>query len=406
MSCQDVTYVDVEFIRTDKYVYEGYDLTYLKDISDDVMKTVIRSVDVEVYVVHEGKRMEVRFDMMYMFRYNECILLLSIDDLYSIKDRYEVHIRTSSSYSIKYNRVMYRIRDQTKADQLNNSLYLNDSGLVTAAGATLGRSNQGMGNSSTAQVASTSVNLLLSADPTGVLTQYSQNIKIVGKLYYLDVRYNPLVNIFLKSVDEASGTLKEDSYSIEYTRSISFKNKPSKNRLLVSGDTYLLWKILVYGFSFLIRLLSILVLKTKIRLNRAFLHIVYYSAKVHTVIVNSFLIDFTFYISRSQLHNRSFVHSMVSSAVMLMFNVDMMILVSMALDDRAWRKLYRMKVGEEIGKLALQLAHKIIKDKRVSYTKDDFKEHYTMMMKSRDVEEAVSTAKRLYDGISSASRLV
>ena len=187
------------------------------------------------------------------------------------------------------------------------------------------------------------IGLLMAGDPTGVLTKFSQTIKIISKLLYLNVPYGPRVKVFLENADRASKTLREPTFGEMEIKTNVNRGRLTTYKVIVNAERGQLVKIIIYLSSWILKLACSTIISRQINIPRFLLAFLYFAPKIHLVLYNTIVIDFCFYMSRTVLHSIDTFSKLLCLAVLLLVAIDILTIANLVWRDEPWLATYRIK---------------------------------------------------------------
>src|SRR3990167_7250689 len=148
------------------------------------------------------------------------------------------------------------------------------------------------------------IGMAASADPTGVVTRFSQILKIASKLNYININYGRRLTAFLESTETFSGNIKEMSPQDLVYKTKRYRGKLSLKKTLINFSLSKLdWKIGLYLFSAFGALGCSIAMWMERPISTGILKILYYQPKFHLFVFNLVFVDFYYYGTRVALHS-------------------------------------------------------------------------------------------------------
>ena len=181
---------------------------------------------------------------------------------------------------------------------------------------------------------------IMSADPTGVTSKFSQVIKINSKLLYLNTNYGPKLRRFLETADKAAGAMKEDSYRITQVKSNAYRGRLSQYKLLVEAQDKLMWKVVLYMASWALRILGIYLVWKQPEVGKGLLILMYMIPKIHLIVFNMVIADFFLYFTRTSIHSKDLKNRVVAQVVLLLLSADLCVIFDLVWRDEPWRAVF------------------------------------------------------------------
>jgi hypothetical protein len=247
---------------------------------------------------------------------------------------YSVIVRTQKAMNVTVGEEMFRVGGTNGTFPMVLKASLQEVAGAKAQGAAVGAM---MGNN---MAVTTIIMTAVALDPTGVLMKFNQILKVINKLYFININYGTRLTVFLAQI---GGTPDKKTTPKEVYHSKATRGKFSRAHLPLELFEENLPKCLVYGLSSFIQLINYLVLSNRNRCSLIFLYFVYYSLKVHLIIFNLVFIDFIWFGSRCLLHSRglSAVEYSVTLAMLTFLSIDLVLVFNNVTMNRYWR--YRMR---------------------------------------------------------------
>ena len=144
---------------------------------------------------------------------------------------------------------------------------------------------------------------MLALDPTGILLRLCQILKIVNKLYFININYGQKLDAFLSRLGGLI-SIKLTTAEDEALHTKHYRGKLSKKHVAVDFVEKNLVHLIFYLTSWALVVLAKSIIQLRLKLNKALLCVIYYIPKVHLIIFNLVFIDFIWMTSRFSLHSR------------------------------------------------------------------------------------------------------
>jgi hypothetical protein len=141
-------------------------------------------------------------------------------------------------------------------------------------------------------------------DPSGILVRFCQILKIINKLYFININYGKRLDAFLSKIVASFKLKTTSSTELVYNQS-NYRGKISSHK--ISLDVYEDYKILIFVYfgSWLLKLGFAVLSVLRPRVNKWVFLCLYVQPRVHLLIFNATFIDFLWLGSRTMLHARS-----------------------------------------------------------------------------------------------------
>jgi hypothetical protein len=250
---------------------------------------------------------------------------------------YTVFVKTQKAMNVTLGEEMYRVGGTNGTFQYESKLSLLEVAGAKAQGEAIGSLVGSGGN--TGLAITTVLSTAVALDPTGVLMKFNQILKVINKLYFININYGTRLTVFLAQIGGIStgGNNREQVYFSKATR-----GKITRGRLPLDMMAEMSFKPYIYLVSFLIQMINLGLMAWK-RCNIYYLYFVYYSLKVHLIIFNLVFIDFIWFGSRTLLQSRDLSSStyLFTFLILLSLSVDLTFVLSNCLTDSYWLERYR-----------------------------------------------------------------
>lgn len=203
------------------------------------------------------------------------------------------------------------------------------------------------------QAATDTVSLLVSMDPTGLITRLSQMLKLMSKLYLLNINFGDRLTAFLESIEEYFPLLKEPNQELLVYHSLGSKGKLTRKNGL--GDIFAKfnWKLIVYYLTWIMMGWRYWVLAAhkpeitnqpaasaeppKKSMKRSTYILLYLTPKIHLIIFNMVFMDFVFYGVRAGFQVWSWYSTPMALVSVALFAMDMLYLNQLCKYETYWR---------------------------------------------------------------------
>jgi hypothetical protein len=235
--------------------------------------------------------------------------------------------------------------------------YEEASGVEEAQGAsdTGSAVNSAMGGSLTSSAAFLPVMMTVVAlDPTGVLMKFNQILKIINKLYFININYGKRLDAFLKGMGEqqANKTAEESDYLVKHAS--AYRGKLSKEKLAFDLMFAGYYKPILYVAVWTLTVVHSLLLHFEVKVKPFYLHVMFWSNKAHLIIFNLVFIDFIWYGGHALMHGRGLgIFEQVATFVcLLLTTLDVVLVVRNVVSQRDW--LYWILLRRKIDNMAIE----------------------------------------------------
>src|SRR3990167_8610119 len=202
------------------------------------------------------------------------------------------------------------------------------------------------------------VSIVTAADPTGVVTRFSQILKISSKLFYINVKYGRKLNAFLASTEAFAGTVYEPNNRILVFGTNNYRGKFSEKMIQISfAVSKLTWKIAVYLLSGVSSIGCSFAIQSEMKFSVNALKFLYYQPKIHLLVYNLVFVDFYYYGTRVALHSNDIFDKVLAVVCLQMLLIDGIRYLNLILDNKVWRIMYLRKkeVEDELQKAVAAL---------------------------------------------------
>ena len=184
------------------------------------------------------------------------------------------------------------------------------------------------------------IQYLLAADPSGVLVKFSQNLKILIRLYYLNVVHGHFLDGVL---DRSASSLAEyfSAVSSDYQTSslLGWRGRLSRKGLMLAAeasDTRFLIRAWIYVFFWVARQVGKALAHSSVRIGKPGLIIFFYLEHAWLFGFNLMFSDGMFYGSHTLLHFKISLQSIFASILFLLLTLDLLDLLFTAFDTSSW----------------------------------------------------------------------
>lgn len=189
------------------------------------------------------------------------------------------------------------------------------------------------------QAATDTLSLLVSLDPTGLVTRLSQMLKLISKLYLLNINFGDRLTMFLESIEEYFPLLKEPNQELLVYHSLGSKGKISRKNGL--GDIFAKfhWKLILYYLTWILMGWRYVKMNTSEpeTIKRSTYMLMYLTPKIHLIMFNMVFMDFVFYGVRSGFQVWSWYSTPMALIAITLFVMDLLYLNQLCTHETYWR---------------------------------------------------------------------
>jgi hypothetical protein len=247
---------------------------------------------------------------------------------------YTFHIKTQKALNVTLSGELYRVGGTNGSFPFETKVSLQEVAGAQQQGAAVGAM---MGNN---LAITTIIMTAVALDPTGVLMKFNQILKVINKLYFININYGTRLTVFLAQI---GGVTKKNAPRSEVYHSRATRGKFTTAHVELDMIEEYTVKWILYTVSAVVQVVNFLLIGSKKRWHIAYLYFVYYSLKVHLIIFNLVFIDFIWFGSRTLLHsaNLAFSHYLFTALIMALLSFDLVLVLNNVTLNRYWR--YRMR---------------------------------------------------------------
>ena len=339
--------------------------------TEEFWSRLASSVKVKIGVVSLSERPE-KVEVKWEFVRSEALKINAVIYFQTtpMQDTYQITISTINGSYFDTKHFRFFIVQNETIFPWKNPVSSTELKIAGKAGEFMGYMGGGeVGESETAEVGTLIGFTLMASDPSGVFTRFSQSLKMMSKYIYLNAKQGQLLRSCLEKIEEKTGTFKEESASIEYISSKGNRGKLTKYRILLNPFTKLFNKIMLYLSSWTLKLVIKAASLMRLRVWKFVLILMYFIPKVHLIIFNMILVDFTFYLPRGSLHSNNLSVWGPCWLILLLISIDFIAIYQSIMDRYTWNMIYKTRVRFEIASLLVKAASKSM-DKKETSTKE------------------------------------
>jgi hypothetical protein len=241
--------------------------------------------------------------------------------------------------------------------------------------------NSAMGGSISSSPAFLPVMMAVVAlDPTGVLMKFNQILKIINKLYFININYGTRLDAFLKGMGEQQGNVSSAKAEWVTRHQTTHRGKLTNEKVSFDFLADMNYKVGLYLFVWLLTPVNYLLRAFDVRAPKALLHVMYWADKAHLIIFNLVFIDFIWYGGHTMLHAQGLpiLEQILTFACLLLTAVDVALIVAHTASTRDW--LYWILLRRKIDAL-------VAEEKRAIHFEGVKKKKMDQKDKSKELEK-------------------
>ena len=130
-------------------------------------------------------------------------------------------------------------------------------------------------------------------------------MKVVSKLFYINVNYGSKLGTFLGSIGDLFKTINDPDSSIKNVYNAKdYRGKLTLKRSPIDFVASFIDKLTFYLASWLLNMVNRFITQNRFKVKKWYLYVLYFAPKVHLIIFNLVFIDFFWVITRTLLHSR------------------------------------------------------------------------------------------------------
>jgi hypothetical protein len=209
---------------------------------------------------------------------------------------------------------------------------------------------------------------VVALDPTGVLMKFNQILKIINKLYFININYGIRLDAFLKGMGEQTANLTKEESDEMIKQLDRYRGKLTKDKIPFDFLANMNYKIGLYLGVWFMWIINFSLRTLQVKVAKWYLHVMYWSDKVHLIIFNLVFIDFIWYGAHTMLHarGRSIVEQSIACLCLLLIAVDVSFVVAHMASQRDWLYwiLLRRKIDQTIAEEKKTIHFEELKNKR------------------------------------------
>jgi hypothetical protein len=250
--------------------------------------------------------------------------------------KYTINVTCPAKYyNVTINGVLYRLSFFSGVFPFENTV---SAAEVAGAASTGSAVSNIFGGSLTSSAAFLPVMMgVIAMDPTGVLMKFNQILKIINKLYFININYGTRLTAFLGAIGEMGGGTIVDSKKFTVHHISSYRGKLTKSNLATQYWEAMNYRIGLYLGIWLIWIVHWTLMKLKVKIHAKYLYVLHFGRKVHLIIFNLVFIDFIWYGGHTLLHSRdSLTDQILALTTLLLVIMDLTTLLDTAFDQRNW----------------------------------------------------------------------
>jgi hypothetical protein len=195
---------------------------------------------------------------------------------------------------------------------------------------------------------------VVALDPTGVLMKFNQILKIINKLYFININYGMKLDAFLQGMGEKVGSSSNETIDFMLHHLQNYRGKLTKEKVSIEFLANMNYKVGLYLGVWFLWLLNHALMAFQVKVAKFYLQVMYYGNRVHLIIFNLVFIDFIWYGGHSLMHARGLSVLELSSTVVcaMLVTWDVTLVISNLVSQRDW--LYWIMLNRRIDELAAE----------------------------------------------------
>ena len=185
---------------------------------------------------------------------------------------------------------------------------------------------------------------IVALDPTGVLMKFNQILKIINKLYFININYGTRLTAFLSEMNSDLKVTKSKDPSMVAYKLKQSRGKLTQSELNVDFIEVMNYKIGLYVGAWLMMAINkILMAFTKI--SKFYLHVMYQGLRAHMIIFNLVFIDFIWFGSHTLMHSRALPWYTLAATGLctLLVTIDFVWVLAKVTDHKSWAYWYKLR---------------------------------------------------------------
>jgi len=217
------------------------------------------------------------------------------------------------------------------------------------------------------------------ADPTGLFTQFTQVLKLLNILYFINIDYGKTAELFFQQIGKSGASRKQGSDDKEAIQR-NWRGKLSRKDVLGNYARVYYIRIIIYLSMWLLKAVTRILIDFEVRIPKYMLVCVYYLPRVHLIVFNSVLMDLLFYGTRSLLQfELPLWNYFVSSLCFVLVTIDIISMVNGTIFKQAimQNNLRRTKVNIRLTRVIPVENDEGVPSERELSKKGSFKKAYT-----------------------------
>ena len=190
------------------------------------------------------------------------------------------------------------------------------------------------------------IGLIAAADPTGILSKFTQNLKIFIRLYFLNIKVGGLYDGFLEkfctSVPMLVTSISKE-YQLESLQGYRGRLTNKKISMNFTTSLELMVKVGLYLGMWTLKIISSIILLFRFKVGKAGLFLMFFLPKFHLISFTLILSDFLFFGTHCLLHQRNLLNQLFAFAVINLICLDLVGLLSLSFDHFSWSLFIKMR---------------------------------------------------------------
>jgi hypothetical protein len=181
-----------------------------------------------------------------------------------------------------------------------------------------------------------------SFDPTGTFMKLNQILKIINKLYFININYGKRLEAFLKAIGlDASKPSTADADRLVRSSKAS-EGKLSRDYVPLDVNSVLGWKMATFLIVKIYGYIGWILMKS-FKLPKILIYTIHYSKKVDVIVLNLFFCDIMWYATHSLSHGRNLPLVTIACAwlSLLIISWELLHVFQLCIFDDAWFSFLR-----------------------------------------------------------------
>jgi hypothetical protein len=377
--------VDKKFLYAELKKHLDWNITFLKSSTE-------KPEQVDLKMVKSALESGVTLDLNIQSVLSEKSYLVNVS---FTKKYYNVTLEDGSLLRISTGRGQFSFKDKTaaSAEQAQGAA---DSGTAI---------NNAMGGSlSSSPAFMPAMMTVVALDPTGVLMKFNQILKIINKLYFININYGTRLEAFLKGMGEQTGNLTKEESDRMMKQVDKYRGKLTKEKVRFDFLYLMTYKVGLYMAVWALWIVHYALEVVGAKVSKWYLHVMYWCGKVHLIIFNLVFIDFIWYGSHALMHARgqNLAEQIIVFICLLLTTFDVSLVIANVASQRDWLYwiLLKRKIESLIAEEKKSMHFEEVRKKREKHKQSD-KVELDRKNKIKGKEENKKMLKKAKDEIDS-----